>query len=287
MEYLLGVDAGSSKISLSSYALDGSLLMTRKCQGASFSADPQAAIKLVLDAVDDFTVSSQGHCSFVAVGCSGIRASGKAEELSRLLSLPNKVVDDGVFALYSAFGHDDGILLISGTGSVCYGKRGGRTHSVGGWGHLVDDRGSGTWIALAAIKALFSRADHDLPLGMLDKDILSYFRCDVLSLPYKINQASKRELAALAPVVEDAAKAGDGGALAILQDAGHELAGMVLTMTGVLGMEEATLCLSGSIVEKCQATREALLSSLPGFEVIEAGRPERAVMPLYEEYLHD
>ena len=51
---------------------------------------------------------------------------------------------------------EDGINVISGTGSMTYGERQGVGHRVGGWGELFGDEGSAYWIAAQGLNA-FSR----------------------------------------------------------------------------------------------------------------------------------
>src|SRR5436190_6153135 len=46
------------------------------------------------------------------------------------------------------------VLIVSGTGSCCYGKRpDGYAVKVGGWGHVLGDKGSGYEIGLRGLKA--------------------------------------------------------------------------------------------------------------------------------------
>ena len=48
---------------------------------------------------------------------------------------------------------EDGINVISGTGSMTYGERQGRGDRVGGWGELFGDEGSAYWIAAQGLNA--------------------------------------------------------------------------------------------------------------------------------------
>ena len=46
------------------------------------------------------------------------------------------------------------VLIVSGTGSACYARNpNGKEIKVGGWGHLLGDKGSGYAIGLRALKA--------------------------------------------------------------------------------------------------------------------------------------
>ena len=94
------------------------------------------------------------------------------------------------------------VLVLSGTGSCCYAESGGRTDKVGGWGHLLGDRGSGYEIALAALKEAIYQFDRNGKWGALGKQIL---RSLLLNEPNDLiawaQGATKFEIAALAPVV--------------------------------------------------------------------------------------
>ncbi len=69
---------------------------------------------------------------------------------------------DASIALAGAFPMGPGIIIIAGTGSICYGKAaGGEVVRCGGWGYLLGDEGSGYFIGrealLAALKDLDGR----------------------------------------------------------------------------------------------------------------------------------
>ena len=50
----------------------------------------------------------------------------------------------------------DGISIVAGTGSICYGERNGKIARCGGWGELFSDEGSAYWMACRGLN-LFSR----------------------------------------------------------------------------------------------------------------------------------
>ena len=65
---------------------------------------------------------------------------------------------------------EDGINVISGTGSMTYGERQGVGHRVGGWGELFGDEGSAYWIAAQGLNAFTRMSDGRLPHGPAARD---------------------------------------------------------------------------------------------------------------------
>ncbi len=55
-------------------------------------------------------------------------------------------------AYFAVFGHGNGILALSGTGSVVYGKHGEKEAVIGGLGYILGDEGSGFWIGKEFLK---------------------------------------------------------------------------------------------------------------------------------------
>lgn len=65
------------------------------------------------------------------------------------------------------------VLVLSGTGSCCYGRSvDGRTAKVGGWGHLLGDKGSAYEIGLRALKAVVYYYDVDGAWPVLGERLL-------------------------------------------------------------------------------------------------------------------
>ena len=62
---------------------------------------------------------------------------------------------------------EDGINVISGTGSMTYGEREGTGHRVGGWGELFGDEGSAYWVATQGLNAFSRMSDGRLARGPL------------------------------------------------------------------------------------------------------------------------
>lgn len=117
------------------------------------------------------------------------------------------------------------VIVISGTGASCYGRRArGGAVLTGGWGHLVGDRGSGYDIALRALQSVFRTLDETGQWPPLGRCFLRALR---LGSPGELiawaGTAEKPALAALAVGIFSAAQQRDPIARKIL----HESAGLI------------------------------------------------------------
>src|SRR4029434_9629124 len=65
------------------------------------------------------------------------------------------------------------VLVLSGTGSCCFGRtRAGKTAKIGGWGHILGDKGSGYEIGLRALKAVVYYFDREREWSCLARRLL-------------------------------------------------------------------------------------------------------------------
>lgn len=167
----------------------------------------------------------------VACACYGI--SGALEAMRPILQETTPadkllLVHDTVNAHMGAFGGEPGVIVIAGTGSCAYGVNAkGQEATVGGWGYLLGDEGSGYWIALRALSAITKAADGRGRPTQLSVSILQALGVpDLTALHAKMyyDTPSRTETARLATVVAEAAKAGDAVAQEIMLAAAQELA---------------------------------------------------------------
>ncbi len=144
------------------------------------------------------------------------------------------------------------VLVLSGTGSCCYGRRpDGTTARVGGWGHLLGDQGSGYAIAHEALRRSVAHLELHDDWGLLGQRLLAALHLnEPNALVGWITAASKTEIAALAPVVFDAAAGRDPLARQILEDAARHLAtGAVACAAKITGRRQPVqFVLAGSVL---------------------------------------
>lgn len=150
-------------------------------------------------------------------------------------------------------GAAEGIALIVGTGSSCYARRAdGESCQSGGWGSVLDDGGSAHGLGLAAMKAAVRVADGRLQASAVLAGVMKALGLgeirEIVDRVYRKGM-SKAEVAALAPVVIDAWKAGDAVAKGIVSAEVEELAWIVETAARRMSMASPRVVYTGGLVE--------------------------------------
>ncbi len=173
------------------------------------------------------------------------------------------------------------VVALSGTGSCFFGKNArGQNVKVGGWGHLVGDKGSAYEIGLRALKAVLFYFDRDGRISPLGRRILHFLLLNELNdLPPWALHASKTDIAALAREVSAAAATGDRIARDILAGAAHSIAKDALICAGRLTKRGARVkfVLAGSVL----LNQPAFQKQVAGF--IRAGWRNAEVVALKHE----
>ncbi len=151
--------------------------------------------------------------------------------------VPISIQSDGRVALEGAFNGGPGVVAVAGTGSVVMGKSpAGETISIGGWGRVIGDEGSGYRIGLEAIKAVSREIDGRGEAGRLRMVLSSRFglatRERIIAAVYR----EKFDIPSIAPAVLEAAESSDAVALDILSRASGALALQVVAAIDRLGM---------------------------------------------------
>lgn len=147
---------------------------------------------------------------------------------------------DCYVALLGALSGREGIILIAGTGSACFGRDAyGQGWRAGGWGGLVSDEGSSYWLGQQALVAMVRDLDGRGVKTSLTGRLFAVLGIDdadeILHRLY-VTGISRTEIAALAPHVIEAAASGDSVAQQLLEQGGHYLAGCVAAVLARLDL---------------------------------------------------
>ena len=122
--------------------------------------------------------------SAICLGIAGVdRASDEAVVRSIMSRIGYKarilVVNDALIALQAGVGDAPGIVIVSGTGSIAYGRNDqGEASRAGGWGYVLGDEGSGYWIGRLALRAVVRHADGRGRVTSLTPRLLAHFGVD-------------------------------------------------------------------------------------------------------------
>ncbi len=207
----------------------------------------------ILDALGSAQCSPEQVTS-AGFGLSGVDRTDEIEQLQKKLGLvlPNCkqlwVGNDALPALRQGAGTLRGLVLIAGTGSICYAvATDGRRARVGGWGGELGDEGSGFWIGLRGLQAVCRMADGRLPKSPLLQAILE--KIGVTSpeqlIPWsaaKTRGEFKAIVSSLYPLVAEHAAAGDQSAKqALLLAVGHLIQHVLAAETHLFRMENEEL----------------------------------------------
>jgi glucosamine kinase len=271
----LGIDAGGTATRWRLADSGGHCIaqgMAEPLSGHLFSsAAEERAKRIVTDMAE--AVARAGHPLGIVAGITGLTRATPAEALMRsILSETFKISPDKVFvaedmwiAYLSYFALGDGILVYSGTGSIGYYlTKDKAVIRVGGRGNLIDDGGSGFWVAREALKFVLRKEEESpgegwtSPLGITLSDALGGTAWDLVRA--FVYGGDRGKIGALARAVATAAQAGDPVSLGILREAGQELARLANSLIKRVGPRPVALVGGGSRLHPvvCEAFRREL-----------------------------
>jgi len=194
------------------------------------------------------------------------------------------LVNDWRTAVTGAFIDEPGVALIAGTGCVAAAQRerGRKVARVGGWGHIVDDRGSAYDIGKDALYASMRDYDGRGPKTTLLRLVMQRLKATepqgIIASVYA-GHMTVSQIASLSPLVSRAAEGGDGVALKILEEKGRTLGELVVSAASSLGMLDTRfgVSLNGGVFKAgapiLGPLEESIRAAAPLAEVVEPKLP--------------
>ncbi len=282
---VIGIDGGGSKTHAIVADEHGSTI--GETVGPASAVRPGAAERsanVITEVIRDALAScDMTHVTPRAV-CIGVAGAGREAErqelwqalVSRDLASELVIHSDFSIALDDAFGDGPGVLVISGTGSVAFGRGPtGTTARCGGWGPVCGDEGSGAWIGRRALSVVTAAADGREPETALTGAVLTAAQVnETADLIAWAAAAPPAQLASLAPVVLSVAESGDLRANALVSLAVEELVLHARALARQLFMDERAslpLALSGGMLARGSTLRKRLeyrlKSAVPGAQL--------------------
>jgi N-acetylglucosamine kinase-like BadF-type ATPase len=198
-----------------------------------------------------------------------------ATELAKLLTIhyavPSAVMSDATAAHLGALQGAPGTVLVVGTGAVAFRfDDAGFLHRADGWGPLLGDRGSGRWIGQHGLRAVMDAYDGgpETALSVAAGALVE----SPEQLPAWLSEAENpaRAMSRFAPLVLQAAQAGDAVAQGIVDDACRILTDTVTRVTEGDDADKRVALLGGVVGSGffAELLRKSLASA--GIEVVTA-----------------
>ncbi|MGP4073939.1 N-acetylglucosamine kinase [Piscibacillus sp. B03] len=244
MTYVIGIDGGGTKTKAVLCDQHGQVY-------ASISTGPSnpntvnqielnQTINMVFKELMEEAPQQFNECHVCFAGMSGIGEEKNYNLLDGIFTdVCNKykmdfyMNNDAINALYAGTLGEDGIVHISGTGSITLSLHNGEMNRVGGWGYLFDDLGSGYAIGKDCLAAVFHDYDGRAMQTGLTKKVLKLFNCKEVSELIKViyNSVNARlTIAKVSRVAFECIDEGDFVATQIIRNASREIAHSINTL---------------------------------------------------------
>ena len=264
---IIGIDGGGTKTRGILYKSDKIIAESNAGTTRIGAVGVGESCERLLNVITDLCVQvnlDSSEIDAVVVGLAGVwleEEKKRSTQLIKTLARTQKmhlndliVTSDAELALEGAFGGDQGIVLIVGTGSIAIGKVGkDKLIRCGGWGIELDDEGSGAWIGREGLTAIVRALDGRGKETKLTEKFAELYPSSInLKEPRTIVKAySDRvfEYYMLSPLVMSCAEEGDPVCLEIIQRSAFHLMELLETLQKKYKTQQVKVALLGGIID--------------------------------------
>lgn len=231
--YYIAADGGGNKLTAIVYDDDFNIL-SREVGGAtnplyrsqeSISAELDSLSARLLDGIDEIEIADTCISGDVSVFDSALARHAVIRRFRHH--------DPGAVMMAAACGRRDGIVTYSGTGSISFLIEPGVHDAIGGWGDILGDEGSGSYIGMKALNAAIWSYDGrgmKTSLEQLFRREWQLHHMYELTSRVYTDVDRRRRLASAALICAEAARGGDQVAVNIYRHAAHHLAHLTNTL---------------------------------------------------------
>ena len=251
--FIAGIDGGGTSTRLEIRDADNNFIRRESFGAFNISAIGSDTFSARLGEVFA-ACGNMKECAALCIGAAGSSLLLTERIIRRALDLAGfrgalRLCGDHEIALRGAM-DGAGCVLIAGTGSICFGvNNDGVSARCGGYGHILDDAGSGYAIGRAALREAVRSADGRSEPSALSRTVLARFPHGIGELvEYVYSKADKADIAAFATTVIECAESGDKASLDILRREARELNELVYALSRRLGMAKPRTALLGGLL---------------------------------------
>lgn len=272
---IAGIDGGGTHTRLELRDEENRLLSRTEFGPFNLNAIGEAAFRRLLRQVFA-ACGDMADCARLCVGGAGISNPAVGDILGQELERAGfsgmwKLCGDQEIALRGAM-DGPGIAVIAGTGSICFGKnQAGQTARSGGFGHLIDDGGSGYALGRDVLSAAVQALDGRSPdTAILERVYHRLGREDpgaIVSFVYD-ETTDKAAIARFSSIALALAEEGNPTAQAILNRGAGELYALAAAVQRRLGLEGRPIALLGGLLSGENPYRRAVARKLAGLGTV-------------------
>lgn len=273
--YIIGIDGGGTHTRLEIRDTEGNFLDKREYGSFNINSIGEEQFRHRISEIFD-PFGSLSECASLCIGAAGISSDVICDIIrSRLkqLNFRGKLLlcPDFAIALRGAMA-GPGAVLVCGTGSAAYGVcPDGHEIRIGGYGHLIDDGGSGYAIGrdglIMAVRMIDGR---EKKTGLLPAILAAIDGTDAQDITNFIYRSGnhKAATAMLNITVLELADAGDTAALRILEYESNELVLIASTAAKLMNVKPFRLALLGGLMEHDSMYRRIVIDKLSSFATV-------------------
>lgn len=272
---IAGIDGGGTHTRLELRDDENRLLSRTEFGPFNLNAIGEAAFRRLLRQVFA-ACGDMADCARLCVGGAGISNPAVGAILGQELERAGfsgmwKLCGDQEIALRGAM-DGPGIAVIAGTGSICFGKnQAGQTARSGGFGHLIDDGGSGYALGRDVLSTAVQALDGRCPdTAILERVYHRLGREDpgaIVSFVYD-ETTDKAAIARFSSIALALAEEGNPTAQAILNRGAGELYALAAAVQRRLGLEGRPIALLGGLLSGENPYRRAVARKLAGLGTV-------------------
>ncbi|SOC82263.1 glucosamine kinase [Ensifer adhaerens] len=248
-EYFIGIDGGGTSCRAAVADASGRILGRAKGGAANILTNLDGALSNLTSTAQDALRAAGLDRALNEIpaflGLAGANVAEQTEALQARLPFKAARVDtDGLIALQGAFGDEDGIVAILGTGSVYITRHAGNVSYTGGWGFMLGDLGGGARVGRALLQECLLVHDRVRRNSALIESTMKEFDHDPIRLVTFAHEADPSDFGRFAPAIFEAAAQGDAAGTALVRGA---VAAVDEALDAAAGDSPCGICLLGGL----------------------------------------
>ena len=246
MPYFVGIDGGATKTAICAVGADNFSLRYAITAGSSWREHGVWKVAQNLrEAVNSLLGDGDNRIAGMAMGlpCHGESAEGDRalEKAIRgvFSDIPFYLTNDVEVGWAGSLALKPGINIVAGTGAIAFGKDAcGKTARSGGWSEFFGDEGSCYWVGRKVMELFSKQSDGRIPRDelytMVRRELELEDDFGFIDLIHTEYMGYRKQVASLQFLAEKAALAGSLSAIALYEEAVHELCLLVDALRGRL-----------------------------------------------------